>query len=157
MEIHETRLDESNARELIQGWDLVIDGSDNQATRYAVNDACVALGVPLVFGAATGFEGQAGVLFPAHEPGQNPCYRCLFPEPAEGARDCASGGVLGVVPGLIGLVQATEAIKVLAGLGAPLYRRLLLWDALDMSFRSLGTQARDDCPVCGVSASDSVA
>ena len=132
---HIARLTRSNALELIQAHDVVVDGSDNFATRYLVNDACILAGRPLVYGAIQGFEGQASVF----NYKKGPTYRCLFPEPpAPGTvPNCAEAGVLGVLPGLIGTVQATEAIKILTGIGDPLSGRLLLWNSLTMTSRTL--------------------
>src|SRR5213592_3066428 len=135
LETYETRLNASNALEILRGYDLVIDGTDNFATRYLVNDACVLLGIPNVYGSIFRFEGQASVLATP----DGPCYRCLFraPPPAGLVPSCAEGGVLGVLPGLIGTIQATEAIKLLLGAGEPLIGRLLLVDALGMTFRTV--------------------
>jgi len=147
VEPHETRLTSANALEIAAGYDVVADGSDNFATRYLVNDTCVLLGKPLVYGSVFRFEGQASILATA----DGPCYRCLFREPPPPGLvpSCAEGGVLGVLPGLIGIIQATEAIKLLLGIGETLAGRLLLVDALTMRFRTL-TLARDpDCPACG--------
>ena len=147
LELHEEPFGAENARKLVEAYDLVIDGTDNFPTRYLVNDACVMSGRPNVYGSVSQFEGQAAV-FAA--PG-GPCYRCLHPEPPpEGLiPNCAEAGVLGVLPGIIGTIQATEAIKLVAGIGEPLVGRLLVYDALRMTFRQL-TLARDpQCPVCG--------
>jgi molybdopterin/thiamine biosynthesis adenylyltransferase/rhodanese-related sulfurtransferase len=126
------RVDASNARELLAGQHIVVDGSDNFATRYAVNDACVALGIPNVHGSVFRFEGQVSVFWPARPGDPGPCYRCLYPEPPppELAPSCAEAGVLGVVPGIVGLLQASEALKLLIGVGTPLVGRLLQFDAL---------------------------
>ena len=144
---HETRLDSSNALDVLRGWDLVVDGSDNFPTRYLVNDACVLSGVPLVYGAVLRFEGQASVF---GERG-GPCYRCLFPEPPPPGLvpNCADAGVLGVLPGIVGTIQATEAIKLILGAGDTLAGRLLLIDALRMEFRELSIRRDPSCPVCG--------
>jgi len=141
------RLTSQNALEILGDFDLVVDGSDNFATRYLVNDACVLTGKPNVYGSVFRFEGQASV-FAA--PG-GPCYRCLYPEPpAPGlVPSCAEGGVLGVLPGLVGLIQATEALKMVLGKGEPLVGRLLLVDALEMRFREVKLRKSPDCPVCG--------
>jgi adenylyltransferase/sulfurtransferase len=141
------RLDRDNALELVGAHDLVVDGADNFATRYLVNDACVLAGRPEVYGSVFRFEGQASV-FGAPE---GPCYRCLFPEPPPpgSAPSCAEGGVLGVLPGLVGLIQATEAVKLILGVGQPLVGRLLLVDALAMSFREVGLSRDPTCPACG--------
>lgn len=147
IETHETRLDSGNAFEILRGWDFVVDGSDNFPTRYLVNDACVMLGTPFAYGAILRFEGQASV-FAA--PG-GPCYRCLFrdPPPPDLVPNCAEAGVLGVLPGIVGSIQANEAIKWLAGIGDSLAGRLLLIDALRMEFRSLDIPPDPECVVCG--------
>jgi adenylyltransferase/sulfurtransferase len=144
---HETRLTAANALDIIQGYDLVIDGTDNFATRYLVNDACVILGVPNAYGSIFRFEGQASVFATA----DGPCYRCLFrqPPPAGAVPNCAEGGVLGVLPGLVGTIQATEAIKLLLGIGKPLIGELLLVDALEMRFRRVKVRKDPGCPACG--------
>ncbi len=144
---HAERLTSANALEIIRCYDLVVDGTDNFATRYLVNDACVLLGVPNVYGSIFRFDGQASVF--AHTDG--PCYRCLYPEPPPPGLvpSCAEGGVLGVLPGLIGVVQATEAIKLIAGIGEPLVGRLLLVDALSMQFRTMKLARDPACPACG--------
>jgi adenylyltransferase/sulfurtransferase len=143
----ETRFDASNALALVRDHDVVVDGTDNFPTRYLVNDACVLVGRPNVYGSVFRFEGQASV-FDAR---RGPCYRCLFPDPpAEGSiPNCAEGGVLGVLPSIVGSIQATEAIKVLLGLGHTLVGRLLLLDALDLRFREIALRKDPDCPVCG--------
>jgi molybdopterin/thiamine biosynthesis adenylyltransferase/rhodanese-related sulfurtransferase len=148
--LHETRLRRSNAAALVADYDLVIDGTDNFPARYAINDACVARGIPFVYGSVARFEGQVSV-FAA--PG-GPCYRCLFPEPpAPGTvPSCAEEGVLGVMPGLIGLLQATEAIKWCVGLGESLVGRLVLFDALGQRMREVALPRRVACPVCGDAA-----
>jgi len=144
------RVTSDNVERLLDGVDVVIDGADNFAARYLLNDACVKLGKPLVYGAVHRFEGQASVFDAGRRRGEAPCYRCLFPEPpsAEDAPNCAEAGVLGVLPGVIGLLQATEALKLLLGLGAPLTGRLLQFDALAMRFRELRLSPDPDCPVC---------
>ena len=144
---HETILSSENALGIIREYDLVVDGSDNFPTRYLVNDACVLLRKPNVYGSVFRFEGQSSVF--AYPGG--PCYRCLYPEPPspELVASCAEGGVLGVVPGVIGLVQATEAVKLILGVGEPLAGRLLLFDALAMRFRELKLRRDAECPVCG--------
>jgi sulfur-carrier protein adenylyltransferase/sulfurtransferase len=144
---HETALTSKNALDLFAGYDVVVDGTDNFPTRYLVNDACVLAGKPNVYGSIFRFEGQASV-FAA--PG-GPCYRCLYaePPPAGLVPSCAEGGVLGVLPGVIGTIQATEAIKLLLGTGEPLVGRLLLYDALRMRFREVRLRRDPDCPVCG--------
>jgi molybdopterin/thiamine biosynthesis adenylyltransferase/rhodanese-related sulfurtransferase len=143
----ETRLTSENALELFRDFDIIADGTDNFPTRYLVNDACVLTGKPNVYGSIFRFEGQASVF--ATE--QGPCYRCLYPEPPPPGLvpSCAEGGVLGILPGLIGVIQATEVIKLILGLGDPLIGRLLLVDALGMKFRELKLRKNPDCPVCG--------
>lgn len=145
------RADSSNVERLLHGVDVVVDGADNFATRYLLNDACVKLGKPLVYGAVQRFEGQVSVFDAGRHRGAAPCYRCLFPEPpAPGfAPNCAEAGVLGVVPGIIGLLQANETIKLLLGLGETLAGRLLHFDALAMRFREVRLRADPQCPVCG--------
>ncbi len=147
LELHEEPFGAGNARRLVEAYDVVIDGTDNFPTRYLVNDACVMAGTPNVYGSIFRFEGQAAV-FAA--PG-GPCYRCLHPEPPPDGLipSCAEAGVLGVLPGIIGTVQATEAIKLITGLGEPLVGRLLLYDALRMRFRDIGLSRDPECPVCG--------
>lgn len=144
---YETRLDSSNALEILEGWDLVADGSDNFPTRYLVNDACVLLGIPTVWGAIFRFEGQVSVF---GVPG-GPCYRCVFREPPPPGLvpSCADAGVLGVLPGIVGTIQATEVIKRILGIGRTLAGRLLLIDALRMEFRELELRRDPECPVCG--------
>ena len=147
VEPYETRFTSQNALEIARGYDLVIDGTDNFPTRYLVNDTCVLLGKPNVYGSIFRFEGQASVLATA----DGPCYRCLFREPPPPGLvpSCAEGGVLGVLPGLIGVIQATEAIKLLIGIGEPLIGRLLLVDALTMKFRTMKLRRDPECPACG--------
>ena len=147
IESHETRLTSANAMEIARDYDLIVDGTDNFATRYLINDTSVLLGIPNVYGAVYRFEGQASVF---GAPG-GPCYRCLFrePPPPELVPSCAEGGVLGVVPGLIGTIQATEAIKILLRVGETLVGKLLTIDALTMSFRSVEIQKDPECPACG--------
>jgi sulfur-carrier protein adenylyltransferase/sulfurtransferase len=143
----ETRLSSENALELFRQFDIIADGTDNFPTRYLVNDACVLTGKPNVYGSIFRFEGQASVF--ATEEG--PCYRCLYPEPPPPGLvpSCAEGGVLGILPGLIGVIQATETIKLILGSGDPLIGRLLLVDALAMKFRELKLRKNPDCPACG--------
>ena len=147
VEPYETRLTSENALDIMRDYDVVIDGTDNFATRYLTNDACVLLGKPNVYGSIFRFEGQASVF--ALEEG--PCYRCLFPEPPPPGLvpSCAEGGVLGVLPGLVGTIQATEGIKLLLGAGEPLVGRLLLIDALSMRFRTVRLRKDPNCPACG--------
>ncbi|WP_407351523.1 molybdopterin-synthase adenylyltransferase MoeB [Luteimonas sp. R10] len=144
------RVTSANVERLLEGVDVVIDGADNFPVRYLLNDACVKLGKPLVYGAVHRFEGQASVFDAGRRRGQAPCYRCLFPEPPppEAAPNCAEAGVLGILPGVIGLIQATEAIKLLLGLGDPLSGRLLHFDALAMRFRETRLAPDPDCPLC---------
>jgi len=147
LETYETRLTSANALEILRGYDLVVDGTDNFATRYLVNDACVLLGIPNVYGSIFRFEGQASVFATA----EGPCYRCLYREPPPPGLvpSCAEGGVLGVLPGLIGVIQASETIKLILGIGQPLIGRLLLVDALGMKFRTLQLRRDPGCPACG--------
>jgi adenylyltransferase/sulfurtransferase len=144
---HEVALTSENALEILKDYDLVVDGTDNFPTRYLVNDACVLLGKPNVYGSIFRFEGQATVF--AYQGG--PCYRCLYPEPPPPGLvpSCAEGGVLGILPGTIGLIQATETVKLILGIGEPLVGRLLLYDALGMHFRELKLRKNPECPVCG--------
>jgi sulfur-carrier protein adenylyltransferase/sulfurtransferase len=144
---HEVALTSENALDILKEYDIVVDGTDNFPTRYLVNDACVLLGKPNVYGSIFRFEGQATVF--AYEGG--PCYRCLYPEPPPPGLvpSCAEGGVLGILPGTIGLIQATETVKLILGIGEPLVGRLLLYDALAMRFRELKLRRNPECPVCG--------
>jgi sulfur-carrier protein adenylyltransferase/sulfurtransferase len=144
---HETMLSSANALDILKDYDVVADGTDNFPTRYLVNDACVLLGKPNAYGSIFRFEGQASVF--ATEEG--PCYRCLYPEPPPPGLvpSCAEGGVLGILPGLVGVIQATEVIKLILGKGEPLVGRLLLVDSLSMRFRELKLRKNPDCPVCG--------
>jgi sulfur-carrier protein adenylyltransferase/sulfurtransferase len=144
---YETALTSENALDILKNYDVVVDGADNFPTRYLVNDACVLLGKPNVYGSIFRFEGQATVF--AYEGG--PCYRCLYPEPPPPGLvpSCAEGGVLGILPGTIGLIQATEAVKLILGIGEPLVGRLLLYDALALRFRELKLRRDADCPICG--------
>lgn len=143
---HETRLDSSNALELFEPYDVVVDGTDNFATRYLVNDACVLAGKPNVYGSIFRFEGQVSVFWGAH----GPCYRCIFPEPPPPGLvpSCAEGGVLGVLPGIVGALQAAEVVKLIIGQGDSMLGRLLLFDALRMGFRELKLKKDPACPVC---------
>lgn len=143
------RVDAGNVDALIADADVVIDGADNFPVRHVLNDACLRLGKPLIYGAVQRFHGQASVFDAGRRRGEAPCYRCLFPEAPEDAPNCAEAGVLGVVPGIIGLVQATEALKLLLGIGEPLTGRLLQFDALAMRFRETRVRPDPDCPACG--------
>ena len=147
VETYETALSSKNALELFKPYDVILDGTDNFPTRYLVNDACVLLGKPNTYGSIFRFEGQASVF--ATKGG--PCYRCLYPEPPPPGLvpSCAEGGVLGVLPGVIGTIQATEAVKLIMGIGEPLIGRFLIYDALKMKFRELRLKKDPDCPVCG--------
>jgi sulfur-carrier protein adenylyltransferase/sulfurtransferase len=144
---HEHAVDSSNALDLFSAYDVIVDGTDNFPTRYLVNDACVLLGKPNVYGSIFRFDGQSTVFFPPH----GPCYRCLYPEPPppDLVPNCAEGGVLGILPGLIGVVQATETVKLILGAGKPLIGRLLLYDALEMTFREFKVRKNPNCPICG--------
>ena len=148
---HEVRLSAANALEILGGYDLIVDGSDNFATRYLVNDAAVLLGRPCVWGSVLRFDGQASVFWAEH----GPCYRCLHPKPppSGSALSCAEGGVLGAVCAAIGAVQATEALKLLTGIGTPLVGRVLMHDALNLAYRTLTVRKNPDCALCGVAAS----
>jgi len=144
---HETALSSENALEILKDYDYVVDGTDNFPTRYLVNDACVLLKKPNVYGSIFRFEGQSTIF--AYPGG--PCYRCLYPEPPPPGLvpSCAEGGVLGILPGIIGLVQATETVKLILGIGEPLVGRLMLYDALSMKFRELKLRRDPECPMCG--------
>jgi molybdopterin/thiamine biosynthesis adenylyltransferase/rhodanese-related sulfurtransferase len=148
--LHEERLDSSNALEIFAPYDLIVDGTDNFATRYLVNDACVLLNKPYVWGSIYRFDGQASVFWAE----QGPCYRCLYPEPPPPGMvpSCAEGGVLGVLCASIGSIQVTEAIKVLTGIGEPLVGRLMVYDALEMEYRTINVRKDPDCAVCGPNA-----
>jgi adenylyltransferase/sulfurtransferase len=147
VETYETALTSDNALKLFEPYDVIVDGTDNFPTRYLVNDACVILGKPNAYGSIFRFEGQASVFATKN----GPCYRCLYPEPPPPGLvpSCAEGGVLGVLPGLVGVIQATEAIKLITGIGEPLIGRFLIVDALRMKFRELKLRKDPDCPVCG--------
>jgi sulfur-carrier protein adenylyltransferase/sulfurtransferase len=147
IEGYETAVSSENALKLFEPYDVILDGTDNFPTRYLTNDACVLLGKPNAYGSIFRFEGQASV-FATKE---GPCYRCLYPEPPPPGLvpSCAEGGVLGVLPGVIGVIQATEAIKLITGIGEPLIGRFLIYDALRMRFRELKLRKDPDCPVCG--------
>ncbi len=148
IDTYETALRADNALDIIKPYDIVIDGTDNFQTRYLANDASVLLGKPNVYGSIFRFDGQASVFYPG---GGGPCYRCLYPEPPPPGLvpSCAEGGVLGILPGIIGVIQATEAIKLIIGEGEPLIGRLLLFDALKMKFRELKLRRNPECPLCG--------
>jgi molybdopterin/thiamine biosynthesis adenylyltransferase/rhodanese-related sulfurtransferase/molybdopterin converting factor small subunit len=150
VEGHEARLCSANVEEILGGYDLVVDGSDNFPTRYLVNDACVKLGIPNVHGAVYRFEGQVSVFWPAYAGRRGPCYRCLYPEPPppEMAPSCAEAGVLGVLPGVIGLLEAVEAVKILLDQGDPLVGRMLYYDALRASFMELHLKPDPKCRYC---------
>jgi sulfur-carrier protein adenylyltransferase/sulfurtransferase len=145
--LHEERLDSDNAMQIFEPYDLIVDGTDNFATRYLVNDACVLLGKPYVWGSIYRFDGQASVFWAEH----GPCYRCLYPEPPPPGMvpSCAEGGVLGVLCASIGSIQVNEAIKVITGIGDPLVGRLMIYDALDMTYRPVRVRKDPECPVCG--------
>jgi len=154
---HHERLTKDNVLEIFAGYDVIVDGSDNFATRYLVNDACVLLGKPQIHGSIFRFDGQVTV-FDARD-AESPCYRCLFPSPPppELAPSCAEAGVLGVLPGTVGMIQATEAAKLILGIGELLVGRLLMYDALGMTFRTLKLQRDPACPMCGPEGPDSLA
>jgi sulfur-carrier protein adenylyltransferase/sulfurtransferase len=145
--LHKERLDSGNAMRIFESYDIIVDGTDNFATRYLVNDACVLLGKPYVWGSIYRFDGQASVFWAEH----GPCYRCLYPEPPPPGMvpSCAEGGVLGVLCASVGSIQVTEAIKVITGIGDPLVGRLMIYDALEMSYRSVRVRKDPECPVCG--------
>ncbi len=145
--VHEEALTSENALEIFEDYDVIVDGTDNFPTRYLVNDACVLLGKPNVYGSIFRFEGQASVFYAE----EGPCYRCLYPEPPPPGLvpSCAEGGVLGILPGAIGTIQATETVKLILGIGEPLIGRLMLYDALGMSFREMKLRKDPNCPVCG--------
>ena len=147
IDTYETALSSRNALDLFKPYDIILDGTDNFPTRYLVNDACVILGKPNTYGSIFRFEGQASVFATKN----GPCYRCLYPEPPPPGLvpSCAEGGVLGVLPGIIGTIQATEAVKLIMGIGEPLIGRFLIYDALRMKFRELKLKKDPECPVCG--------
>ena len=147
IQTYETALSSENALKLFEPYDVILDGTDNFPTRYLTNDACVLLGKPNAYGSIFRFEGQASVFSTK----DGPCYRCLYPEPPPPGLvpSCAEGGVLGVLPGVIGVIQATESIKLITGIGEPLIGRFLIYDALRMRFRELKLRKDPDCPVCG--------
>ena len=144
---YNTKISSDNAFDILRDYDVVVDGTDNFPTRYLVNDACVLLNKPNIYGSIFRFEGQATVF----KPKVGPCYRCLYPEPPPPGMvpSCAEGGVLGILPGVIGVIQATEAVKLIVGQGEPLIGRLLLYNALDMTFRTLKLRRDKNCPMCG--------
>jgi adenylyltransferase/sulfurtransferase len=150
VEVHKVRLDSTNALDILGSYDVIMDGTDNFPTRYLVNDACVLLGKPNVYASIFRFEGQASVFYAR----EGPCYRCLYPEPPPPGLvpSCAEGGVLGVLPGIMGSIQAVEAIDLILGKGRPLIGRLVLFDALDMTFKELKLRKNPDCLVCGPNA-----
>jgi adenylyltransferase/sulfurtransferase len=147
LDLHETRLTSANALKLLEPYDIVIDGTDNFPTRYLVNDACVLLKKPNIYGSIFRFDGQASVFYPPH----GPCYRCLYPEPPPPGEvpSCAEGGVLGILPGTIGVIQATEAVKLILGKGSPLVGRLLVYDAMAMTFQEFKVRRNPKCQICG--------
>lgn len=147
---YNARLDASNVLDIIEGYDVIVDGTDNFPTRYLINDASVVVGKPVVHGSIFRFEGQVSVFWP----GRGPCYRCLYhqPPPPELAPSCADAGVLGVLPGVIGTLQASEAIKIMLGIGDPLVGRLLVFDALESTFKTLKLRRDPACPTCGAGA-----
>ncbi|MFA9477655.1 molybdopterin-synthase adenylyltransferase MoeB [Phycisphaerales bacterium AB-hyl4] len=154
IDTYEARFSSDNALDIIKPYDVVIDGTDNFPTRYCTNDACVMLGKPNVYGSIFRFEGQATVFDPregADGKPKGPCYRCLYPEPPPPgmAPSCAEGGVLGILPGVVGCIQATEALKLILGIGKPLTNRLVRYNALDMQFREFKLRRDPDCPMCG--------
>jgi sulfur-carrier protein adenylyltransferase/sulfurtransferase len=147
VDLYEVRLSSQNALRIFEPYDIIIDGTDNFPTRYLVNDGCVLLKKPNVYGSIFRFDGQASVFWPPH----GPCYRCLYPEPPPPGEvpSCAEGGVLGILPGVIGVIQATEAVKLVLGKGEPLVGRLLHYDALQMRFREYRVRRNPKCPMCG--------
>jgi adenylyltransferase/sulfurtransferase len=151
---HEVRLTKENALQIFKDYDVIVDGADNFATRYLVNDACVILEKPNVHGSIFRFEGQVTIFDSAN----GPCYRCLFPDPPppDLAPNCAEAGVLGVLPGTIGILQATETVKLITGIGTPLTGRLMLYDALDATFREMRLHKDPECPVCGSATIESL-
>ena len=147
VDVYNEFLNSENAFEIAEPYDLIVDGTDNFPTRYLVNDLCVLTGKPNVYGSIFRFDGQASVFYAK----EGPCYRCLFPEPPPHGLvpSCAEGGVLGVLPGTIGSIQATEALKLILGIGEPLIGKLLLYDALDLSFQTVKLHKNPDCKICG--------
>jgi len=150
IERYDVPVTSDNALEIMESYDVIIDGTDNFPTRYLVNDACVKLGKPNVYGSILRFEGQLSVFYAK----EGPCYRCMFPEPPPPGLvpSCAEGGVLGILPGTIGTLQATEAVKLITGIGDPMVGRMLLYDALEMSFTTIKVRKDPHCPVCGIPA-----
>jgi len=146
------RVTSSNVEALLEGADVVLDGADNFPVRYLLNDACVKLAMPLVYGAVQRFQGQVSVFDAGRQRGRAPCYRCLFPQPPapEDAPNCSEAGVLGVLPGVVGMLQATEVIKLILGIGDPLVGRVLMFDALSMRFHETRLAPDPECPVCAV-------
>jgi len=153
---HPVALTTTNVQEVIGAYDIVLDGTDRVSTRYLVNDACVLLGKPLVTAAIHTFEGQIMTYVPGEGTHRSPCYRCLFPEPSLDIPNCATAGVLGVLPGILGTLQATEAIKLILGIGESLAGRLLTYDALELRFHEFHFKRREDCAVCGIAPSITV-
>ncbi len=149
--LHQTRLDSTNVMEIFEGYDLIVDGTDNFATRYMVNDAAFLLGKPYVWGSIFRFDGQASVFWPTAPGDSAPCYRCLYPEPPPPGMvpSCAEGGVLGVLCASIGAIQTTEAVKLITGIGDPLVGSLMVYDALDMDYRKIRIRKDPECPLCG--------
>ncbi|MCW2714606.1 MAG: adenylyltransferase/sulfurtransferase MoeZ [Frankiales bacterium] len=149
--LHQERLDSSNVFEVFKQYDLIVDGTDNFATRYLVNDAAFLLGKPYVWGSIYRFDGQASVFWPTAPGGNAPCYRCLYPEPPPPGMvpSCAEGGVLGILCASIGAIQSTEAVKLLMGIGEPLVGALMVYDALDMEYRKIKVRKDPECPLCG--------
>lgn len=152
VDLHNVPLTSDNALELFEPYDVIVDGTDNFPTRYLVNDACVKLGKPNVYGSIFRFEGQLSVFYAE----EGPCYRCMFPEPPPPGLvpNCAEGGVLGILPGTIGTMQATEAIKLILGIGNPMIGRMMLYDALDMEFNTIKVRKDPNCPVCSIHADE---
>lgn len=148
VDLHNVALTSDNALELFEPYDVIVDGTDNFPTRYLVNDACVKLGKPNVYGSIFRFEGQLSVFYAE----EGPCYRCMFPEPPPPGLvpNCAEGGVLGILPGTIGTMQATETIKLILGIGNPMIGRMMLYDALDMEFSTIKVRKDPNCPVCSI-------
>jgi sulfur-carrier protein adenylyltransferase/sulfurtransferase len=153
---HDIRLTKDNVLDIFRDYDVIVDGSDNFSTRYIVNDACVLLQKPQVHGSIFRFDGQVTVFDPRQT--ESPCYRCLYPEPPppELAPNCAEAGVLGVLPGTVGMIQATEAVKLILDIGEPLTGRLLMYDALGMTFRTLRLKRDPECPMCGPDGPESM-